>query len=89
MARRSAAQTDETVELISDSQLDDLTSRHIAHAHVDRIWSKGDVGERELVMQFFHLLHARRTSLDPDDIDTRRKDFNEQMVLVFDGEQPG
>jgi hypothetical protein len=64
--------------------LEKATGREIVRAHIDRVWNQGDVGEQELVMQFFHLLHARKYSLNPDDIETRRQDFEEQMKVVFD-----
>ncbi len=81
MARKTKPEAD----IVSPEQLDRLTSRDIGRMHVDAIWAAGDLGEMELLMQFLHLLHARRHSLSPDDVDTRRADFDEQMKLVFEG----
>lgn len=75
-----------TIVEIDARDLDKLTAARIVGIHCERIFNDYDPGEVELVMQFFHLLHARKYSLNPDDVDTRRSDFDEQMKLVFDGQ---
>lgn len=75
---------DDRPRTITPKQLDTITNREIANTHVRRIFNEGgDAGEQELVMQLFHLLHARKFSLDPNAIETRYADFNEQMTAVF------
>lgn len=86
MAKRKTADIDvpEAADTtITASQLDKLTSKHIAGIHLGRIFNDGDPGEQELVLQLLHLLHARKYSLDPDDVTTRYSDFTEQMAAVF------
>lgn len=74
-----------TGQIVIDAvALDKLTSVHIAQMHVDTIWRRGDPGEMELVLQFFHLLSARRQTLDVDELSARRDDFEAQLKLVFD-----
>lgn len=74
---------DDEPKMMTREDLDRLTAEHIAMAHVRAIWVHGDPGEIELVLMFFHLLHARRHMLDVDALVTRRAEFEEQMSRVF------
>lgn len=69
--------------VLTEATLDDLTSEAIAQSHVRLIWRNGDPGEQELVLFFFHLLHARRTMLDVEALIARRADFQEHLDRVF------
>ena len=68
---------------LSDELIDKLTAGTMASLHLAKIFRGDDIGEQELVLQFFHLLHARRTSLNPDEVDVRYADFEEQLKKVF------
>lgn len=68
---------------LTTEQLDQITGREIANAHVNGIYQRNDAGEIELLLMFFHLLHARRHVLDVDALATRRAEFDEHMDRVF------
>lgn len=70
-------------DVMTAEQLDQLTAEHIALSHVRHIWRSPDMGEQELVLMFFHLLHARRNMFDVDALATRRAEFEEHMDRVF------
>ena len=70
---------------ITQAELDEITAEQIALTHVRYIWRRADPGEMELVLMFFHLLHARRAMLDVDALATRRAEFQEQLDRVFEG----
>lgn len=65
--------------VIDDDTLDRLTRNQIIGIHLDRI---SDIGEQELLLQFLQLLQARRTML-PEEIEIRRKDFEDRLAEVF------
>lgn len=69
--------------VLTQTQLDQITAEQIAVTHLRTIWRNGDPGEEELVLMFFHLLHARRTMLDVDALITRRAEFQEHLDRVF------
>ncbi len=69
--------------VLTQEQLDKITAEHIALTHVRHIWRNDDAGEVELVLMFFHLLHARRTMYDVDALVTRRAEFQEHLDRVF------
>lgn len=67
------------VIVIDDDTLDRLTRQQIVGIHLERI---SDLGEQELLLQFLQLLQARRTML-PEEIEIRRKDFEDRLAEVF------
>lgn len=69
--------------VLTQEQLDRITGEQIAITHVRNVWRYDDLGEIELVLMFFHLLHARRTMLDVDALAMRRAEFQEQLDRVF------
>ena len=69
---------------INAEELDKMTAARIAGLHLERIFKDYDVGEVELTMQFFQLLHRRKYALNPDMTETARLDFESQLKLVFD-----
>ncbi len=72
-----------TTTELTQEQLDQVTAEAIAIAHVRTVWRNDDPGEVELVLMFFHLLHARRHVLDVDALVTRRAEFQEHLDRVF------
>lgn len=75
MARKPS----QDVTIIDDDTLDRLTRQEIIGLHLGRMT---DIGEQELLLQFLLLLQARRTML-PEEIEIRRKDFEDRLAEVF------
>lgn len=74
------AKPKQDLALIDDDTLDRLTRQEIISIHLQRMM--GDLGEEELLLQFLQLLQARRTML-PEEIEIRRRDFEDRLKEVF------
>lgn len=74
------AKPKQDLAVIDDDTLDRLTRQQIISIHLQRMM--GDLGEEELLLQFLQLLQARRTML-PEEIEIRRKDFEDRLAEVF------
>lgn len=74
---------DKVPPVMTPVELDWLTAEAVAQSHVRTIWRHDDPGETELVLMFFHLLHARRHLLDVEALITRRAEFQEHLDRVF------